>query len=262
MADTDADIVSASDWTKGIGLSILASIIGGASKLAIRKSWLLEEEQQRQQELLALVLQGEEEIHQYALHSSPPRLQEEDTDVVETNLNININLNLNTHARDSLKRQNSQEEDTDSLRLRHSLPRSASEILEDDDNDMHDNDNDMHDNDNDNDNEDGSTRKRKLLLARVLRGSGMIGMTLLNPLACVLAMNYASPSILAPFSGLTLVWIVLLSNPIIGEQPTLPQVMAACLIIFGEVIVAMFGDHTNNEGVTIQDVVRRHGVFK
>jgi drug/metabolite transporter (DMT)-like permease len=95
-----------------------------------------------------------------------------------------------------------------------------------------------------------------------LRGSGMIGMTLLNPLACVLAMNYASPSILAPFSGLTLVWIVLLSNPIIGEQPTLPQVMAACLIIFGEVIVAMFGDHTNNEGVTIQDVVRRHGVFK
>jgi hypothetical protein len=61
------------------------------------------------------------------------------------------------------------------------------------------------------------------LLARVLRGSGMIGMTLLNPLACVLAMNYASPSILAPFSGLTLVWIVLLSNPIIGEQPTLPH---------------------------------------
>jgi drug/metabolite transporter (DMT)-like permease len=84
----------------------------------------------------------------------------------------------------------------------------------------------------------------------------MIGMTLLNPLACVLAMNYASPSILAPFSGLTLVWIVLLSNPIIKEQPTTPQIMAACLIIFGEVIVAIFGDHTNDEGVTVEDVVR------
>ncbi len=84
----------------------------------------------------------------------------------------------------------------------------------------------------------------------------MVGMTLLNPLACVLAMNYASPSILAPFSGLTLVWIVLLSNPVIGEQPTAPQIMAACLIIFGEVIVAIFGDHTNDEGVTVEDVVR------
>jgi len=33
--------VSASEWIKGISLSILASIIGGASKLAIRKSWLM-----------------------------------------------------------------------------------------------------------------------------------------------------------------------------------------------------------------------------
>jgi hypothetical protein len=97
--------------------------------------------------------------------------------------------------------------------------------------------------------------KPNLVLARTLRGSGMIGMTLLNPLACVLAMNYASPSILSPFSGLTLVWIVLLSNPMIGEQPTVPQVMAACLIIFGEVVVAIFGDHTNDEGVTVEDVV-------
>ena len=36
--------ISALDWTKGILLSIAASIIGGASKLAIRKSWLLEVE--------------------------------------------------------------------------------------------------------------------------------------------------------------------------------------------------------------------------
>ena len=37
----DSGHVSASDWFKGIGLSILASLFGGASKLAIRKSWLL-----------------------------------------------------------------------------------------------------------------------------------------------------------------------------------------------------------------------------
>ena len=30
--------------------------------------------------------------------------------------------------------------------------------------------------------------------------------------------------------------------------------MAAALIIIGEVVVAVFGDHTNDEGVTVQDV--------
>ena len=33
--------VTASDWAYGIGYSVLASIIGGASKLCIRKSWLM-----------------------------------------------------------------------------------------------------------------------------------------------------------------------------------------------------------------------------
>lgn len=67
-------------------------------------------------------------------------------------------------------------------------------------------------------------------------------------------MNYASPSILAPFSGLTLVWIVLFSESMIGEKPSRYQVLAAYLIIFGEVLVAIFGDHTNDEGMTVQDV--------
>lgn len=79
-------------------------------------------------------------------------------------------------------------------------------------------------------------------------------MTVLNPLCCVLAMNYASPSILAPFSGLTLVWIVLLSESLIGERPTLVQVMAAALIVCGETIVAVFGDHTNDTGKSVGDV--------
>lgn len=144
------------DWIKGISLSILASIIGGASKLAIRKSWVLE--------------------------------SSEDSDY--------------TSMDDSGERQ----------------------------------------------------ENSPVSLPKLLRYIGMIGMTFLNPICCVLAMNYASPSILAPFSGLTLVWIVLLSNIVIGERPRGIQVVAATLIVLGEVVVAIFGDHTNEEGVTVEDV--------
>ena len=97
-------------------------------------------------------------------------------------------------------------------------------------------------------------RNRPRFLAFILRGSGMIGMTFLNPLCCVLAMNYASPSILAPFSGLTLVWIVLFSNRLIGEAPTFTQMIASFLIVLGEVVVAVFGDHYN-EVVSAEEVV-------
>ena len=144
------------DWIKGISLSVLASIIGGASKLAIRKSWLLE--------------------------------SSEESDY--------------TSMDDSGERQ----------------------------------------------------ENSQMSPPKILRYIGMIGMTFLNPICCVLAMNYASPSILAPFSGLTLVWIVLLSNTVIGERPSGIQVVAATLIVLGEVVVAIFGDHTNEEGVTIEDV--------
>ena len=60
-----------------------------------------------------------------------------------------------------------------------------------------------------------SSKQNLLIISRSLRYSGMFGMTVLNPLFCVLAMNYASPSILAPFSGLTKVWIILLSEQFI-----------------------------------------------
>ena len=86
---------------------------------------------------------------------------------------------------------------------------------------------------------------------------GMIGMTFLNPLCCVLAMKYANPSILAPFSGLTLVWVVLFSGRVVGETPGVSQKVACALIILGEVLVAMFGDHTNGEegGGSVEEVV-------
>ena len=102
---------------------------------------------------------------------------------------------------------------------------------------------------------DSGVRRGGNWFPRLLRYTGMFGMSVLNPICCVMAMNYASPSILAPFSGLTLVWVILFSNPVIGEKPSAPQVVAAGLIVSGEVIVAFFGDHTNDDGVTIEDVV-------
>jgi hypothetical protein len=91
-----------------------------------------------------------------------------------------------------------------------------------------------------------------------MRYCGMFGMSVLNPICCVLAMNYASPSILAPFSGLTLCWVIVASEVVTGEAPSTQQIVACVLIIAGEVIVAVFGDHTNDEGVTVDDVVQSY----
>ena len=46
----------------------------------------------------------------------------------------------------------------------------------------------------------GKTQHSQHALAWILYILGMIGMTFLNPAFCVLAMKYANPSILAPFS--------------------------------------------------------------
>lgn len=79
-----------------------------------------------------------------------------------------------------------------------------------------------------------------------LRLSGMVGMAVLNPACGVLAMNYASPSLVAPFSGLDLVWVIMLSHALVGEDPTSPQIVAASLVVAGEALTAVFGDHTNS----------------
>lgn len=93
-------------------------------------------------------------------------------------------------------------------------------------------------------------------LAWLLYLLGMIGMSFLNPLFCVLAMKYANPSILAPFSGLTLVWICLFSGMILDEFPNRRQKVACALIVAGEVLVAFFGDHVNGVEGGMEGVVR------
>lgn len=83
--------------------------------------------------------------------------------------------------------------------------------------------------------------------SRSLRYAGLFGMSGLNPIFDVLAMKFASPSLLAPFSGLTLAWIIVLSSYLIGEQPQRAQIFAASLICVGEVFVMAFGDHSNGD---------------
>jgi drug/metabolite transporter (DMT)-like permease len=166
--------VSPSDWVKGITLSVVATIIGGASKLAIRKSWLIEESLSESQQ----VYEGDMIVRNASDESS------------------------NSDGQTIIH--------TDEIRAKTT--------------------------------------------AFCLRLSGMVGMTVLNPFCGVLAMNYASPSITAPFSGLTLVWIVIFSDMLIGERPSFMQIIAATLIVLGEVVVAIFGDHTNDGETTLADL--------
>mmetsp|Transcript_24195 Transcript_24195/g.51080 ORF Transcript_24195/g.51080 Transcript_24195/m.51080 type:complete len:417 (+) Transcript_24195:244-1494(+) len=174
--------ISASGWAKGILLSILASVIGGISKLAIRKSWLLQA--------------GSDHNH--------------------------------GNVDNLLRNDTSNNSSTESTIFRNDDEQTLGGEDE---------------------------RRRKNLLPYCLRYSGMFGMSVLNPICCVLAMNYASPSILAPFSGLTLVWVISGSPLVNSEKPSSRQILACCFIIVGEVIVAIFGDHTNDEGVTVEAVV-------
>lgn len=177
MGDTE---ISASDWARGILLSILASVIGGISKLSIRKSWLLV---------------GVQRTNDAANNSVP---------LLEAANGTNTSRPSRTGEED--------------------------EEQEDDD------------------------RRHSVWVPYALRYLGMFGMSVLNPICCVLAMNYASPSILAPFSGLTLVWVILGSPYINNEMPTSQQMVSCCFIILGEAIVAVFGDHTNSNGTTVEDV--------
>lgn len=48
----------------------------------------------------------------------------------------------------------------------------------------------------------------------------------------------------------------MLSEQLIGEPPQRIQICASGLIGFGLVLVMANGDHTNNEDITLEDVVR------
>jgi hypothetical protein len=182
----DSAGISAADWGKGITLSIIASLIGGASKLAIRKSWLME--------------------------GGDHRIERDDGN---SSQDSSCNLPLDPSSTSSGE---------------ENYPGASPD-------------------------ERIQARNQRHCIALFLRYSGMIGMSILNPICCVLAMKYASPSILAPFSGLTLVWVILFSGIAVGETPSASQRTASFLIIVGEVIVAAFGDHKNDVDIEASAVV-------
>jgi len=97
--------------------------------------------------------------------------------------------------------------------------------------------------------------QQQLLASKTMRWAGILGMSVLNPVFDLLAMNYANPSLLSSFSGLALAWIVLLSGQLIGEPPQRIQVLASGLIGLGLILTMAFGDHTDNDDVTLEDVV-------
>jgi uncharacterized membrane protein len=296
MASSFSDTVTAEDWVKGIAFSILASIIGGASKLAIRKSWLMEFDIMAEA-ASAAPTQHEDESSLAAVASSH---------VAATKRQISLSLTAPYEMATNGNSKSCKGKEVTLLTLtqqcrqdsRHNCSSNNEEengvqqpregqldgLWRDSRSSNHHHHHDQRDvcpaivlaQEEEVAEEirqccccccccSKNTARTKLPVQPrsstawfpwCFRMSGLVGMTFLNPLCCVLAMKYASPSILAPFSGLTLVWIVLLSHMLIGEAPTFPQKIAAALIVAGEVMVAIFGDHTNDEGITVEDVVR------
>jgi multidrug transporter EmrE-like cation transporter len=200
------------DWIRGVTYSILASIIGGASKLSIRKSWLIAADLKR-----AALDSRVDSDEQDDIKGGDRSGFAHDSDRI-TPLEV---------AASSQTALVSNEEEVDYLYFNPS--RETSPMIE--------------------------SSKHKKAISWALYLSGMIGMTFLNPLFCVLAMKYANPSILAPFSGLTLVWVVMFSGCVIGEPASARQRVACTLIILGQVIVAVFGDHTTKSNVSVQEIV-------
>jgi len=97
---------------------------------------------------------------------------------------------------------------------------------------------------------------RTRVASKSMRWAGILGLSALNPIFDLLAMSYANPSLLAPFSGLALAWIVLLSEQLLGEPPHRIQVIASALIGLGLALTMAYGDHSNHGDVTLEDVVR------
>jgi len=285
---------------------VLASVVGGASKLAIRKSWIMEHEREAAAEAVfsdrvEAIDEGNEETGNSG-SSSRNNNNNRSNSSSNSNRSIHVPVQTDTFTAVVTAKVLETPEDgfTDESNPRGSCePLPADEPITDDDDDVVDM---TVGNANNNRNADfrrtgrmytalpdtrhgpqstttvttlaagdddplvpDSHEKSRCCccctVARLLRLAGMFGMTFVNPAFCVIAMNYASPSILAPFSGLTLVWVIVLSEILIGESPTLLQKVASSLIILGEIMVAIFGDHTNDQGVTLASLEASYKEF-
>lgn len=210
------------DWVRGISYSILASIIGGASKLSIRKSWLIAAELKQRAHLQT---HHDSEDLDLTKPKGSDAYQSKDNDKIPP-------LEVSGSSRTESTQEDSPNPNDDDNYFFFNPLREPNQIISME-----------------------TSKYKQKTISWILYISGMIGMTFLNPLFCVLAMKYSNPSMLAPFSGLTLVWVVLFSGYAIGEPASSRQQVACALIIFGQVTVAAFGDHTNKSDVTVDELV-------
>ena len=119
--------------------------------------------------------------------------------------------------------------------------------------------------DDDDDNDEKQNENHILLLqmnkiqAWLLRCVGLLGMIVVGPSLNIYALQYASPSILSPIGGgLTLIWIILLSEYTIGEKPRFLQIIAVFIIGIGQILIAIKGDHTNVYSLTLEQVHQQY----
>jgi len=238
--------VTAGDWAKGIGLSVTASVIGGFSKLAIRKSWLMMKNSDFSQ--LPWHEREQQRVEQEQIDLNP----ESCYSLVETN---SMRSTSNRSRFPSSSESENEDEYISNNAIHNTIPDIGLEFHTESSQAspvtlLHASNSKSVSHVKFGDSSRESSRQRLLVVSksRMLRYCGMFGMTVLNPICCVWAMEFASPSILAPFSGLTLVWIIFFSGCMIQEPPSRSQIVASGWIIVGEVVVAIWGDHTNETG--------------
>ena len=183
MADNVSE-VSAQDWIRGITLSVLASIIGGASKLSIRKSWLIYHAARR----------GQQQTHKVSINRSLKRLLYRGIrDAYEEVFSPTNSL----HKQHYEEEPQSPQQDTE-IESSTNQQITPLEVLQDESfsNNLIDTPSDTYffnQNDDILYNNNHSSTNTKLLsqISWLLYLCGMIGMSFLNPVCGVLAMKYA-----------------------------------------------------------------------
>ena len=79
---------------------------------------------------------------------------------------------------------------------------------------------------------------------KAIRFAGLCTVVAADP-ARILSFGFGNPAIVAPFSSLSLVWLILLANPIAGDKPNLTEVIGALVIASGVAVIAVFGASGN-----------------
>jgi drug/metabolite transporter (DMT)-like permease len=202
-----------SSWASGLGFSVIASLTGAGSKLCIRRSYTLLEE-------LASSSSS-------SSSSSSPK-DDMNYDAVPRTSSVEL---LKCHTPDTVSEEEEEDEETfqqnDDCWERMPTTQHHQQLTATKTNTV-------------------APSVFQKVEAFSLRALGMFGMMFVGPACNIYALQFASPSILSPVGGgLTLVWIILLSECTIGERPRPIQILAVGLIVMGEIIVALTGDHVN-----------------